>query len=275
MNDQQYFPGIRKPSTDFGAVRNQLQSRPFYIDVDLSTARSLAAGTQLVLPISGNFFYIDQRPSSGVAYVHFEDIAPGSTPVAVPFTQISIENVAQAGLSIRIIYGTDVNFIPSNAAGVSVLNSISVVDGGQAVTDSGKSFYGFAGQGAVAAQYPMCEIFNPVASTKNVYVKKLLILSTTSTSPVEIRTHNAALATLYGTGTNKNLSGAVSVAEMRAATSAAPPGTRIALLGSAVLKVTMQLAFEKPIKLPPGYGLLVAGGDVLTDCYTSFDFDEL
>ena len=142
------FPGIRRPSLDFQDVRDGRRSTPFYVDVDLSTARSIAAGTQLVLPIAGNSFYADPVVDSsgnaigGVAVVHFQDttLNPQGTPFTVysqfiaqvPFTQVLIENPAQTGKRLRIIYGVDVDFRPGINAQVNITNTVTTTSGGQA-----------------------------------------------------------------------------------------------------------------------------------------------
>ena len=174
---------LARARTNFGQVRSGQIALPRFYDVDLSTARSIAAKTALQLPMSGNFLYIDQKKNSGIATIHLEDVTPGSLGLTVfpgaaflvPFTQIALENDAQPGLTLRMVYGTDVSFSPSNTAGVSVLNSVSIVDGGKARTASGLAFFGTVGLGAVAAQYPTGILLNPAASGKNCWLKTLSI----------------------------------------------------------------------------------------------------
>jgi hypothetical protein len=130
------FPGILQPSTDFQRVRDQRAVQPKHYDVDLSTARSLAAGTALVLPLAGNFLYVDQRAGTGYARIFFEDVASNATPVTIfagalwraPFTEIAIENEAQTGATLRIVYGMDIDALPISAAGVTVLNALTIQD---------------------------------------------------------------------------------------------------------------------------------------------------
>jgi len=125
--------GLIKPSTDFRAVRDGRNSQVFYVDVALDTSRSASAGTALVLPISGNSFYIDANPSDGNALVHFQDtnfdrgpaplyVSPGAI-FNIPFTQVLIENTAQAGKKIRIAYGIDVDFQPGSVSQIAVTNN--------------------------------------------------------------------------------------------------------------------------------------------------------
>lgn len=122
-----------KPSTDFSAVRDGRNSQYFYVDVDLSSARSVAAGTALVLNVSGNSFYCDANPSDGNCYIHFQDTnfdrAPAPLYVSpgvifnLPFTRFLLENTAQTGKKVRLVYGIDVDFQPGSVAQIAVTSS--------------------------------------------------------------------------------------------------------------------------------------------------------
>lgn len=113
------FPRTSKPTADFEAVRAGVRSIVETVVVDLTAARSLAAGNALVLPIQGTSYYIDKKPDVGSAVLHLQDqtttpansifVAPGDS-AKIPFTFIVIENAAQPGLVLRIHYGTDVEF---------------------------------------------------------------------------------------------------------------------------------------------------------------------
>jgi hypothetical protein len=130
------FPGVRAPSSDFQGVRDGRRALFFYMDVDLSAARSIAAGTLLNLDLNGNFLYVDQRQNTGFATLHFQDENPAATPITmfagalwkVPFTRVGIENTAQPGQTLRLIYGVDVDALPISAAGVTVLNALNIND---------------------------------------------------------------------------------------------------------------------------------------------------
>jgi len=137
MRGDPVFPGVSRPSSDFPAVRSELRAPPMYRDIDLSVARSLLAGTALRLTIAGNMIYIDQKGNSGYAVLHVQDDASvGNTPITVfpgflarlPFTELILENVAQTGQVLRIIYGTDMDFQPIPGGGVSVLNALNIND---------------------------------------------------------------------------------------------------------------------------------------------------
>ncbi len=140
------FPGYRRPALDFLSVRDQLRALPFYRELDLSVARSIAAGTQEIIELAGNSFYVDPiidasgNSIGGVAVARFEDtrLSAPSTPFTIrdnfnariPFTRILIENPAQAGKRLRIIYGVDVDFVPGFSASVSIAGNVTTVDGG-------------------------------------------------------------------------------------------------------------------------------------------------
>lgn len=128
---------LKKPSTDFGAVRDGRQALPFYVDIDLTTARSIAAGTALKLDIAGNSFFTDADTSTGGnGIVHFQDTSLGisSAPFFVSpgfianvgFTQLLIENTAQAGKKMRIFYGVDIDFQAGVNTSSTVINSTQV-----------------------------------------------------------------------------------------------------------------------------------------------------
>lgn len=137
MNQLPVFPGMQRPSTDFDPIRSELRAWPMFREIDLSVSRSLAAGTHLILPIVGNVLYVDQKPNSGFATVNVQDdTRAGNTPITifsgflarVPFTQVIFQNDPQPGQFMRLIYGTDIEFLPGVGSGVSVLNAVNVND---------------------------------------------------------------------------------------------------------------------------------------------------
>lgn len=171
------FPGMRSPSDDFEAVRDDLQISYQYWLVDLSTARSISAGTQLTLPLKGNTLYIDQNTDVGNATAIFHDAAflvppnpprfylqPGSN-VALPFDQITFENTAQAGKVLRIFYGVDIDFRPGNSNSVSLTGTVSTSEIPYTYGASYKSTTG------LAANTPET-VFLPAANTNGAYLHR-------------------------------------------------------------------------------------------------------
>lgn len=130
-------PLLKTPSTDFNAVRDGRNSLPLYIDIDLSSARDKAANTQLVIGIAGNSFYADaDTTNGGNAVVTFQDtnlgesgapffISPGFI-ANVGFTQLLIENTAQAGKRLRIFYGVDIDFQAGVNSSIAISGTVQI-----------------------------------------------------------------------------------------------------------------------------------------------------
>lgn len=135
---QPIFAGFQKPSMDMEAVRDGRRAPLLYLDIPLDTVQTIANGNPVILPLSGNSFYIDQDTSIvGNAVVHFQDtnLQQSSAPIyvgpgfiaKVPFTQILVEvKTAQAGKILRIVYGTDVDFTAGLNATISVTDQAPV-----------------------------------------------------------------------------------------------------------------------------------------------------
>lgn len=132
-------PLLKQPSTDFNGVRDGRNSLPLYIDIDLSSARSINANTQLVIEIAANSFYADaDTTNGGNATVHFQDTNLGASSAPffvspgfianVGFTKLLIENTAQAGKRIRIFYGVDIDFQAGVNSSISISGNVTVVE---------------------------------------------------------------------------------------------------------------------------------------------------
>jgi hypothetical protein len=183
---------LLSPSTDMQAVRDGRRSLPLYLEVDLSTARSIAANTHLLVSIAGNSFYCDPiidssgNPIGGVATVHFQDqnlAAPG-TPFTVAsqfiarvgFTQLLIENPAQAGKRLRIIYGIDVDFSPGINAQVSIAGTVGVAGVGNAYGTKFTSTAAIAAGGTETVWAPGTNVNGVILTQRN-----LLFIQITAT----------------------------------------------------------------------------------------------
>lgn len=181
-NQQNFF--LDAPSTDFEKVRDGRGSMPLWIDIDLTTARSIAgtgANAALVINIAGNSFYVDQDTTNvGFATVHFQDtnLGASSAPLfvspgfiaSVPFTQILIENAAQGGKRLRIFYGVDIDFQAGVNASIAISGNVSVVE--PVYTGN------FASTTVLAANAPQT-ILAPAANTNGAIVNLASIASFT------------------------------------------------------------------------------------------------
>ncbi len=169
------FPGIDKPSIDFQPIRDQRRALPDHFDVDLSVARSFAAGTALILPaVSGNVFYIDQDPiNTGTATVYFQDTTKTATPVTcrsgsifkIPFTGLAFENTAQAGKRLRVLYGVDIDFQPSMSADVNISGGVGINQGPAPFYDDAAVLFN---SGAALGIGGVATVINPASNTNGV-----------------------------------------------------------------------------------------------------------
>lgn len=200
------FPGIRRTSIDFNDVADGRRSTPFYYEVDLATARTIAAGTALRLTVAGNSFYADPivdasgNPIGGVATIHFQDVTlnPQGTPFTVnsqfiakvPFTQLLIENPAQPGKRLRIIYGVDIDFTPGINAQVNITNTVGVRSMGQ---NYGAKFASSAALGIGGTE----SVWVPASNANGAIVHAARILFSNGTawsSTTSLHAHTAAPA---------------------------------------------------------------------------------
>lgn len=237
---------LKRPLTDFAAVRDGRQSLPLYIDVDLTTARSISGNNPLILNIAGNSFYTDaDTTNGGNAIVHFQDTNLGNASAPffvspgfianVGFTQLLIENTAQAGKRMRIFYGVDIDFQAGVNASIAISGAVSLSGLNNAVFLTG-SGYGASYQSvtALAANTPET-VFAPAANLNGAII------------------HSAAIKTISTAG---NLMGAF-IAKTSAPTTITDGD--IILMSEAFITISTNLLsygrLNTPIKIPSGKGL--------------------
>lgn len=146
------FFALKKPSSDYAGLMNGLLSKALVFELDLSIARNFADNSASVLTITGNSFYVDQAPDVGTAYVQFEGVPDKTDPLIqpafyvqagwtarVPYHTLRIANTAQSGKKLRIMYGTDIDFIPSLNGQVAITGSVNATPYGMPYTAAYKS----------------------------------------------------------------------------------------------------------------------------------------
>lgn len=268
---QDIYGGVlAKPTSDFNAVRDARRSALLSVDVDLSTARSIAANTQLFIPISGNLLYMDKNPElQGVATVHIQDTSLSSPAAAVfmepgflarvPFTQLLIENTAQSGKRLRIFYGVDVEIEPGTGSLVQVFGNVGLIDNSIDNTLSGIVYGGNLVSGAaVAAQYSYAQVWNP--GGRRVAIDEICFASTASAIGWAITT--TALSTAFGNfgsywgGPVSPAIRPVSLSISYQQTSAVDFLAGFPQIGNCPISTASQVfTFRNPIVLDGGYGL--------------------
>lgn len=279
------------PGADFSAVRDGRAGLPYYVDVDLTNARSAKAGTALALSIAGNFFLSDMDPDNqGNAVVRFQDVSQVSSSAApiyvpigfmsqTPFTQVLIENAAQPGKRLRIIYGTDVLIQPGGSNQVNVAGTVSVIDGGKAKTLSGVAFLGYGEALSGAGQYAHVQLWNPGANTKKLIVSALRATVSTTAGFINLGVATAILVGASGAARSKYIGGAGTNSTGLIAIENNGLTDRLAGNGPNFDRLYVPVGqqvpytFKEPLAIPPGYGLTLQAGQSTT-LDASFEFSE-
>lgn len=125
-----------RDSAIFSAVRDERLAKLRHVDVALDSARDAGAGTAYDIDVSGDALYIDANPLDGNARMFIQTagneagevplyVSPGAI-FNVPFTRIRIENDAQAGKKLRIVYGVGVDFQPGSVAQLSLAGDVAL-----------------------------------------------------------------------------------------------------------------------------------------------------
>jgi hypothetical protein len=162
--------GLGVPSSNFEALIDGTRSPPLVLEIPLDTGISFAARTAIQVKLTGNMFYVDQAPDVGHAYVIFEGVQDETGPLVrpaiyvqpgylakVPFANLRLAWPAQPGKVLRIIYGTDIDMLPSLNGQVAISGAVNAVN------------YGMPYQGAYRSVTPMAlntpdTIFSPGAN---------------------------------------------------------------------------------------------------------------
>lgn len=142
---------------------------------------------------------------------------------------------------------------------VSTVGTVQVVDGGKARTLANQAFAWANGRGAVAAEYSLCQMYNPAGSGKRVILKAYEVI-VPAAATVAVFTQAAALATALAAVVNSKFpSSAISPVCLSKSGGAAALSIdpkyinymRFAAAGTAVR------VLQEPIVLDPGQGLVI------------------
>lgn len=150
--------------------------------------------------------------------------------------------------------------------------NVSVVDGNKARTLANLAFIATAYSSALAANFSMAQLWNPVGSGKNLIVESLILGSTTAGS-IGVRSNNAALTTPGVVPASKKFGGAVGVGLTNNQQNAAQQGTQIYAIFSAA-STSIEKRFIEPIVLPPGWGLHASSSALNQDVSATFEYFE-
>lgn len=143
-----------------------------------------------------------------------------------------------------------------------VTGSVEVVDGGKSRTLVNMAFMARVGTNGGVGLFPHAQILNPAGSGKNVFVSQIF-LATTVAASMGIRPYSVPLATLQNAGAlSKDLSGAVSTAQLRiegSETVLTQTGTNLYFSGDFAAGQYVNVSLREPILIRPGNGLIAYG----------------
>jgi hypothetical protein len=235
------FSHYEKPLNDFERARQQI-STPFdYYDVDLSVAR-----TNEILPIAGDFLYIDLA-STGEATLelnnqHDARKAPFKVikgfALNATFKQLKFTNVAQAGAIMRIMFSTGDKVIPATSQ-MQISGNVATLEDGYTYGGSFKSNTSLAANGVET-------IFTPAANVNGAILQSCR--------------YSGQVASGYGIALIAKTSAPANVLDGDVIAS---NDINVFASGSQI-QVNMKL--ERPVSIPAGKGLylITAAADALT-----------
>lgn len=115
----------------------------------------------------------------------------------------------------------------------------------------GRGFVGGVFNGASAGNFSEIQLRNPAASGVTLLVRDI-VLTVSATNHIDLRDHDAALATLGATGTNLLKGAAAANGQVRTATPAARDGTVI---------LSFRLAGDTPLRPVPDWLFELGAGE--------------
>lgn len=236
---------------DFNVQANQSQ----HIDV-VGTFIKYKAGTGLIRVRLNGGGYLDLLPGQGVNNVNF--------------TSVDVQDRTGAKNVGTILAGI-YDFRDDRISG-----TVEIINGERTRTDQGRAYFAYANGAAIAGAYPHNQLFNPVSSTRNLVVERVVVASATA-QPIRISSIKAALANLSSFPIqSKKLADGIpaSVAEAR------QDGTLVVIQGTMIYNTIcsantpLVIDLKEPFLVAPGWGLAIIGGTQATDLPTNFEFYE-
>jgi hypothetical protein len=241
---------------------------------------TITASQTRQLDAAGNYFY------------YYAGSAGGADPtITLRGLSSGLRIVLKPGQAFRLPAGSNENsWVMTNYAGAAtiigsvivgngeitdnrVTGSVEIVDGGKNRSASGGAFMANIYAGTLAGNYSVAQLWNPAASTKNVFVNAFGICSAT-TGAMIMKSYNTAAATLQATGYSKDLKNAqTSVIETRVTNLPTGVGSNLASFQNTANQPIL-VTLQEPIMLRPGSGLIVQAGQFATDITFNAEYFE-
>lgn len=234
---------------------------------------TLQGGGAQVIEARGSYFKykggtgpIRVTPSSGGPV----DLMPGQGMSGLSFDRLTIKDISGSN-NIGYLLAGDGAWSDDRITG-----SVEVIDGERTRTLAGLMFAGSPYGGGTASTYANLQLWNPVASGKNLIVGAL-DFGTTTTGALNVCASNIMLSTAFGVPVaNKRLGAAVGVGQLRTESRAAIETFPFGMLRneSTVANTPQKWSIRGAIVVPPGWGLNISCPNMNQVATANFEWFE-
>jgi hypothetical protein len=212
------------------------------------------------------------QPNAGGESVYLQPGQAYKMPAAMRGKNVTwvLRNLKGEGRIAGVILMGEGEFQDNRVSG-----SVEVIDGGKARTMANTAFMMMAFSAANPAAYSMAQLWNPIASGKNLIVEQLVCSSSgTAASGIFARFNSAPLAGGSSkAGTSKKAFGAPAIGMAQSFQVTPIPATTSDNFLT-LDKNNKAIKFSEPLCLPPGTGLFLFNLTVNEDLTATFEWFE-
>lgn len=234
---------------------------------------SVAAGELAVILAEGSYYRI--LTSTGAVSVRRDDgsrvgpLLEGQGERNSPFQRLTIQDLSGAANSGTVLV-CDGDFVDHRQAG-----EVLTMPGGSARVLADLAYMDGTVVAALAANYSMCQLWNPAGSGVNVAIDRIWYAANVNLG-LNFRTTTTALSTLVNQVKNKRINGPAGLTQIRTEQAAAFVGSQWGgHFYSPNANATTFWDFNYPLIIEPGNGLIAAPAAVNTSLQVMFEFLEL
>lgn len=155
------------------------------------------------------------------------------------------------------------------------ISNHSFTEQGRARSIGGASFASADFTAAGAGLFSVCLLWNPAASGKTLFVKKIRISASAVISFRLCRVATIMGSAIFASAQNKNIGGAAGVAEVRTVSLGGVGVDPILINGILAAGGMGTLDFDDPLRIGPGLGVYVLLDVANTAILSSFEWDEV
>jgi hypothetical protein len=244
---------------------------------------SIPANGSIALLVEGDYFKIQSCTGllsvTGDSFGTIDQVLPGQGLRETDFRRLTLTDRTGA-VNNGFVLVSDSTFVDDRITG-----TVSILDSNRDLVISNQSFFGQISVAAVAGQFSLIQLWNPVGSGKFLEVDNVFVSARAPVTAGQIYVQQSAaspLLTLVGNCGSQYFTGAVSSAELRWVNTASAisgfistPST-VAIVKDAPITVNTdyERLFKRPILIPPNSGLLAYITTVQAGLICQYSFVE-